>query len=584
MGGMPLFLISGSRPSELKAADRTESNHRTLGQGRGRAVPAPVRALVRVSQSPVLRFSRANARDQAGGLLWRLWLLLGLGLAFLALPGRAQSPASGDLFTLTPGSTKAVNALWFENPLSVQFSYTNPVTVAELPGPGIITMLHFADANSPPAPGQTLSRDLLLRIYWDGSPTPSVECPLVDFFCDPNGERSPVNTALVNVCKGYNAYFPMPFRTSAKIVLAYDGTNQPGASLENQMPCYAYVCYRSLASFPTNAGYFCASWRQQETLLGTNDYVALEATGQGKFVGWNVTVRSPFLSSYPVDENEKFYIDGATNTAIEFQGMEDSFGFSWGFPSAANQFPLTGYFPFHTNGAAAYRFFLQDAISFENSIKVAIGFGDTETGWKNSYSQPINALQFSSTVYWYQDQPYVALPPMPPAATRGPEPMRTFWPPGTGYSSLNAFTNAGGKLLLCCGMPGGELVYKASSSYSVTWDTNSYTYSGWTGDVFYCRASVSQFSVQVNLPAGAGANGGHLRLYIIDPDNYAGGRKETLIVEGQTVGTFQNFQAGQWIDVPITAVQTTDHQLNIQVLNARSGSNAVLSILEWIEQ
>ncbi len=157
------------------------------------------------------RTARTDASDQAE----RLWLLAGLCLALLVLPARAQSPALGDLFTLTPGSTKAVNSLWFENPLSVQFSYTNPVTVAEIPGPAIITMLHFADANSPPAPGQTLSRDLLLRIYWDGSPTPSVECPLVDFFCTPNGERSPVDTALVNVCKGYNAWFPMPFRTSA---------------------------------------------------------------------------------------------------------------------------------------------------------------------------------------------------------------------------------------------------------------------------------------------------------------------------------------------------------------------------------
>ena len=161
--------------------------------------------------------------------------------------------------------------------------------------------------------------------------------------------------------------------------------------------------------------------------------------------------------------------------------------------------------------------------------------------------------------------------------------MRTFWPPGTGYSSLNAFTNAGGKLLLCAVCPEGSWFTRLQFLFGDLGHEQLHI-SGWTGDVFYCRASVSQFSVQVNLPAGAGANGGHLRLYIIDPDNYAGGRKETLIVEGQTVGTFQNFQAGQWIDVPITAVQTTDHQLNIQVLNARSGSNAVLSILEWIEQ
>jgi hypothetical protein len=102
--------------------------------------------------------------------------------------------------------------------------------------------------------------------------------------------------------------------------------------------------------------------------------------------------------------------------------------------------------------------------------------------------------------------------------------------------------------------------------------------------VFYCRVSYTQFSAQLNLPTGAATNGGHLRLFIIDPDNYAGGRKQTVLVEGQTVGTYQNFQTGQWIDVPVTASQTADHQINLQVLNARSGSNAVLSILEWLEQ
>jgi hypothetical protein len=509
--------------------------------------------------------------------------LLGIYLAFVAISGRAQSPTLGDLFTLTSGSTKAVNALWTENPVSLQFSSTNIVTVADISGPGVITMMHFAYPQIQASPTQSITRDLLLLVYYDGSTTPSVECPLVDFFCDPNGEYSPINTALLNVNKGFNEYFPMPFRTEAKVVLEYDGTNQPGASLESQMPCYSYVCYRSLDSFPTNAGYLCASWQQQELLLGLNEYVALQEAGQGKFVGWNVTVRSPYLSTYPVDENEKFWIDGATNTAVEFQGMEDSFGFSWGFPGAANLFPLTGYFPFHTNGAAAYRFFVQDSISFTNALKVSIGFGDTETGWKATYSQPINLLEFSSTVYWYQAQPYVAMPPMLAATNRAPDPIRPFWPPGLGYNSASDFQAAGGKLAICCGMPGTEQVYSFSNLYSMTWDTNSYTFAGWTNQVFYCRASYTNFTGHVNLPAGAAPNGGNLRVYIIDADNYAGGRVETIVVNGQTIGTYQNFQTGEWITMPITASQAATGKITIQVSNARSGSNCVLSILEWLE-
>jgi hypothetical protein len=84
-------------------------------------------------------------------------------------------------------------------------------------------MIHFAMPQT-----LKLNRDLLLRMYWDGEALPSVEAPLVDFFCDPAGLRESVNTALVNKRRGYNAYFPMPFRRSAKIELVYDGPVAPG--------------------------------------------------------------------------------------------------------------------------------------------------------------------------------------------------------------------------------------------------------------------------------------------------------------------------------------------------------------------
>jgi len=80
-----------------------------------------------------------------------------------------------------------------------------------------------------------LNHDLLLKMYWDGETAPSVDCPLVDFFCDPSGLREEVNTALVNKRRGFNAYFPMPFRKSAKIELVYDGPIEPGEELWKMM-------------------------------------------------------------------------------------------------------------------------------------------------------------------------------------------------------------------------------------------------------------------------------------------------------------------------------------------------------------
>jgi hypothetical protein len=291
-------------------------------------------------------------------------------------------------------------------------------------------------------------------------------------------------------------------------------------------------------------------------------------------------LRNPYLDKYPADENEKFFIDGERHASVEFQGLEDSFGFSYGFPPTENLFPLTGYFPFHTNGAAAYRFFLQDAINFHKSLKVSIGFGDKEGGWKVNYACPINALQFSSTVYWYQIGPHPPLPEMPPAAERGPEARRLFWPAGLPYSSPADFEAHGGKLLAGCGLASAETVYH-QPDYSISWaPTNVQQWVIWPGDVFYCRMARRQFEVDLNLPKGVK---GTLRLYIIDPDHYEGGRKETIIVGGDTVGTFENFQQGRWINVPVGAAKTADGKLSIQVNNARLGSNAVLSNIMWLE-
>jgi hypothetical protein len=513
-------------------------------------------------------------------------LILSFVLGLCSVMAHAQTWQSENLARLTPGSTKAINALWGENPLDVQFKSTNHVVVANIQGPAEITMIHFAYQQHRHSNTESINRDVRLCIYWDGESSPSVDCPLVDFFCDPNGERDVVNTALVNVRQGFNAYFQMPFRKSARVELVYDGPLGVGRELQQAMPCYSYVCYRTLKKVPPDTGYFCASWRQEEILLGTKDYVALEAKGKGKFVGWNVTIRNLHFKGRPVvDENEKFYIDGETNASVEFQGLEDSFGFSWGFPPTENMFPLTGWFPFHTNGTAAYRFFVPDAISFEKSLKVAIGFGATENGWRRNFSRPSRMLQMSSTVYWYQIAPHASLLPMPPAAERAPAEYaptagKLFWPEGMEYSSADDFKAHGGKLLVCCGFPDGETLCD-EPGYSISWIGESQQWSGWDGQVFYCRQNSQEFGVQLDLPKGAK---GILRLYIIDPDNFQGGRKETIVVGGGTVGTFEHFHDGHWIEVPVTSDKTADGKLDVKIVNAREGANAVLSKVEWLEK
>jgi hypothetical protein len=345
-----------------------------------------------------------------------LWTFLAINFAINS--ASAQSGPS-ELADTDSGATKAINALWVENSLAVQFWSTNRIVVASIEGPAEITMIHFAFAQAQVGKNpKPLGRDVVLRIYWDGDTNPAVECPLVDFFCAPSGTTNTIANAMIMVNRGFNAWFPMPFRKSARVEIDYEGPTPHEPKLQSMMPCYSYVCYRKLEKFPKRTGYFHASWQQETTLLGSKPYVALETAGKGRFIGWNVAVHSLYHNDYPVDENEKFYIDGETNASVEFQGLEDSFGFSWGFPAQSSLGPLTGYVPFK-NGAFAYRFFLSDSIHFEKSLKIVIGFGVKEKGWMRKFSKPNTAVQISSTVYWYQTR-QVPLPPLPPPDERLP--------------------------------------------------------------------------------------------------------------------------------------------------------------------
>jgi len=489
------------------------------------------------------------------------------------IPGlQAQDGGVSVLPRLTPGRTGAQNALWIENPLSARFNTSKQVVVAEVKGPAVITMIHFAMPQV-----LKLNRDVLLKMYWDGEVSPSVDCPMVDFFCDPAGMRDSVNTALVNKRQGFNSYFPMPFRKSAKIELVYDGSVEPGDELWRIMPCYSYVMYQTADRIDDDIGYFHAHWRQEGLLLGRQDYLALDAKGKGKFVGWNVTIRLPGRPGYPVDENEKFYVDGEEIPSIEFQGLEDSFGFSWGFPPTESMFPLTGYFPFF-KGAMGYRFFINDAISFEKSLRVTVGFGKNEDPFfRSQFSKPGNELQLSSMTYWYQTESHATMPPMPSAAERVPAPEVAFWPHEEKLPSAEALRNRGVRLFMLCGRKEKEVIF-AEEGYAAT-VKKGFAYDGWGPPVYHCRASEEEVEIELTVPERAT---GTVRLFVIDPDNFQGGRKQTMTVGEKSLGLVENFQEGRWLEHKLAGEETADGKVLIKATNAGQGSNAVISVVEWL--
>ncbi|UCD28223.1 MAG: DUF2961 domain-containing protein, partial [Planctomycetota bacterium] len=494
--------------------------------------------------------------------------------------GLGQGIDLADLSKLTAGRVRAENALWVETSLDRRFDSSKEVVVADLKGPAIITMIHFAVSHryARTKGEEHIGRELLLQMYWDGETEPSVNCPLVDFFCDPAGLRKQVNTALVNKRRGYNAYFPMPFRKSAKIVLVYQGPEEAGEKLRRMMPCYSYVMYRAMDKLPADEGYFHAWWRQEALLLGKKPYVALEAKGKGKFIGWNVTLRRPGHPHHHVDMNENFYIDGEAKPSVEFMGIEDSFGYSWGFPPSENIFPLTGYWPFiNGKGSVAYRFFINDAISFEKSLRATIAFGENENiDFIRMNSQPGSELQFSTTCYWYQTEPHAAFPAMPGPQERKPAPDNRFWLHKEILPTSEELQARGVSFYMLCGRDNQEVIYaKTGFSASVP---HGYKWESWQPPTYHCRADDKEVQIELTVPQGSA---GRLRIYIIDPDNFMGGRRQKMFVENRDLGEFADFQNGRWIETPITGDETFDGKVLIRAANLNPPpANAVISIIE----
>ena len=468
--------------------------------------------------------------------------------------------AADPLYQLTPGQTKQVNALWVENPPNMKFGEgRTKVVIADLKGPGVITMIHFA------LPAKmSMTRDVVLRIWWDGQKNPSVEAPLCDFFCDPNGALERVDSAFANKKRGWNCYFPMPFAKSARVEVSMDSSRYPNGEWA-QAPCYSYVHYRTLDAVPANSGYFHATWRQQTLLLGKDEYKVFEAVGKGQWIGWNMTIHAPGSNAgYPVDENVNFYIDGEREPSIVWQGLEDGFGFSWGFPEVPNGFPYTGYQPYY-NGAAAYRFNDQDRISFAKSLRMTVGFGPNEPTFIDLFSKPENALELSSVAYWYQKEPHASFAPLLPASKRAPNLAQK--PP----------SEPGETLALTCGSTNGDVGFLADG-----WDfqfKRGYAYSGFPTEVKHCWADFDLLEFDVICPKGAS---GTLKLFIIDGDNFQGGRKESITVAGKLVGEYDSFQTGRWVEVPISAGDTASGRVPVVVKNLTPGGNAVVSQVRFV--
>jgi hypothetical protein len=466
------------------------------------------------------------------------------------------------------GATKMENALWGENaPERIFGKGRRKVVVADIQdGPGVITMMHFAF----PEAG-ALDRSLILRIWWDGEAHPSVEAPLTDFFGDPNGALNIFSTALTNKNRGWNCYFMMPFHKSARVELDADNPRYAeGVFVQN--PCYSYVLYRKCQELPQDLGLFHASYRQGCVDFTKQDLDIFEATGTGCFIGWSMTDQRLYEDNHGAgaimpDINEKFYINGAVAPAIEWQGLEDSFGFSWGFPPRPASTPMMGYQNFYDHGIAAYRWMINDRISFQKSLRLGLGFGRPNeiAGFARSFPGGMPS-QISAVAYWYQNEPHKPFAPLPAYGDRIPAQLP---------EKVRNRKMSPDPVSLTCGKRQGDIEYLRQG-----WDfrlkTGNCAEKWRQAEIKHCWNDAQRLEFDILTPAKAS---GTLKLFILDGDQR--GREETITVEGRPVGRFDHFEAGRWVEVPVSADDAADGRVSVAITPQKG--NAVVSLVRFVE-
>jgi hypothetical protein len=300
------------------------------------------------------------------------------------------------------------------------------ITLLDDAGPGIITHIWITIASSE----QYHLKKLVLRMYWDGEVSPSVEAPIGDFFGLGLGDYFQFDSIPLSVAsdKALNSFFPMPFRKRARITVTNQGSEGVDAfyfNIDYQAPkhdlsadtMYFHAQYRQA----TPAKGWTNQWDSNDTpainakknLDGENNYVWLEATGRGHFVGVTMSILQN-QDGWWGEGDDMFFIDGEKLPSINGTGSEDYFLGAWDFGGHPFSYSLFGAPVVGTELAGSrssvYRFHLDSPIPFTKSLRATIEHGHANHRSDNLFS----------VAYWYQEEPHAAFPALPPVEQRLP--------------------------------------------------------------------------------------------------------------------------------------------------------------------
>jgi len=297
------------------------------------------------------------------------------------------------------------------------------VALGEMSGPGCIRHIWMTTGEA-----DNNLRRLILRMYWDGEETPSVLCPIGDFFGLGHAKATYWQSLpLQAFYLGMNCWFPMPYVEGAHITVTNDS--------DRDSFLYFYIDYQELDAAPEGTGRFHANWRRQLVrkrkeaegpnarggvqrlnTTGRQNYVLLDAKGKGHYVGCclHLDTNQP---GWWGEGDDMFFVDGEPwPPNMHGTGTEDYFCGAWNYRQLHQPY-CTPYYGYSLKGNAdytgkhsQYRFHVEDPVYFEKSLLFSIEHGhanDRQGDW-------------TSTAYWYQVGRTRPLPEPPPFDERLP--------------------------------------------------------------------------------------------------------------------------------------------------------------------
>jgi hypothetical protein len=281
--------------------------------------------------------------------------------------------------------------------------------LADIEGPGAIQQIWMTPTGH--------WRFSILRIYWDDSPVPSVECPVGDFFACGWNQFAQVSSLAVCVNPGsaFNCYWEMPFRRRCRVTM----TN----IAEVDMTLYYQVNY-TLTDVPDDVAYFHAQFRRTNPLPYKEVFTLLDGVaGRGQYVGTYLAWGTNNTGWWGEGEI-KFYLDGDGEfPTICGTGTEDYFCGSYDFENKTTR----QYQEFTTPYAGLpqvirpdgvyqsqtrfgmYRWHVTDPIRFERDLRVTI----QALGWRSGRRYLPLQDDIASVAYWYQLPQAGGFPPLP---------------------------------------------------------------------------------------------------------------------------------------------------------------------------